>query len=139
MDQTRPLIAVLDDETQFCKALARLLKSYNFEVVTYTHGEEFLKSCALRLPHCLLLDLHMPEINGFEVLDRIARKHLPVIVITGHDSPEARARAVAGGVSAYLRKPVDDQLLLDAIAVAISKKESAKNQPVKWPATEPEN
>jgi len=54
-------------------------------------------------------------------------------------NPEARARAVAGGVSAYLRKPVDDQLLLDAIAVAISKKESAKNQPVKWPATEPEN
>jgi sugar phosphate isomerase/epimerase len=59
MEQTRPLIAVLDDEPQFCKALARLLKTHGFEVVTFTHGEEFLEACASRL-----LDVHLKDVTA---------------------------------------------------------------------------
>ena len=54
MIQTRPLIAVLDDEPQMCKALGRLLKTYGFEVVTFALGAELLAACASRLPNCLL-------------------------------------------------------------------------------------
>jgi FixJ family two-component response regulator len=82
-----PLIAVLDDEPQFCKAVARLLNTHGFDVVTFTSGEAFLADCAAQLPDCLLLDLHMPDLSGFEVLERIATGRIPSFVITGHDQP----------------------------------------------------
>ena len=119
MDQIRPLIAVLDDEPQFSKALARLLKTHGFEVVTFTQGEKFLEACESRLPSCLLLDLHMPGLSGFEVLERIAARHVPVLVITGHDQPgnDQRVRAL-GGLDCFL-KPVNELQLLAAIHAAI--------------------
>jgi FixJ family two-component response regulator len=120
MDQTRPLITVLDDEPQFCKALARLLKTHGFDVVTFTHGEEFLAACASRLPSCLLLDLHMPDLNGFEVLERIAPRRVPVLVITGHDQPGNAERVRALGCSDYFLKPVNESQLLEAIRTAIA-------------------
>jgi FixJ family two-component response regulator len=120
MDQTRPLIAVLDDEPQYCKALARLLKTHGFEVVTFERGEEFLEACASRLPNCLLLDLHMPGLNGFDVLERIAVRHVPVLVITGHDQPGNAQRVRALGALEYFLKPVNELKLLDAIRAAIA-------------------
>jgi len=120
MNQTRPLIAVLDDEPQFCKALARLLKTSGFDAVTFTHGEEFLAACASRVPDCLLLDLHMPDLSGFEVLERVAGRHLPVLVITGHDQPGNAERVRTLGAAEYLLKPVNDQTVLDAIKLALA-------------------
>ena len=124
MDQTRPLIAVLDDEPHFCKALARLLKTHGFDVLTFTDGEEFLAACALRLPNCLLLDLHMPDPNGFEILERVAARHLPVLVITGHDQPGNAERVRALGAVDYFLKPVNEDQLLDAIRAAITHSDS---------------
>ncbi len=120
MDQTRPLISVLDDEPQFCKALARLLKTHGFEVVTFTRAEEFLEACELRLPNCLLLDLHMPGLNGFEVLERIAVRHVPVLVITGHDQPGNAQRVRSLGGLNYFLKPVNERQLLDAVRDALT-------------------
>src|SRR5271169_4789550 len=97
MDRIRPLIAVLDDEPQFCKAVARLLKTHAFDVVTFTRGEEFLAYLASRSPECLLLDLHMPDLSGFEVLERIASRRMPAFVITGHDQPGNADRVRALG------------------------------------------
>jgi FixJ family two-component response regulator len=119
MDQTWPLIAVLDDEPNFCKALARLLKTHGFEVLTFTRGEEFLEALASRVPNCLLLDLHMPGLNGFEVLERVAARHVPVLVITGHDQPGNAQRVRALGALDYFLKPVNEFQLLAAIQTAI--------------------
>jgi FixJ family two-component response regulator len=117
MFQNRPLIAVLDDEPQMCKALSRLLKTYGFEVATFALGTELLQACALRLPDCLLLDLHMPDLSGFEVLERLATQHLrvPVVVITGHDQPGNAERVRALGALDYLLKPLNESQLLAAI------------------------
>jgi FixJ family two-component response regulator len=109
----------LDDEPQFCKALARLLKTHGFEVVTFARGEEFLEACASRLPHCLLLDLHMPGLNGFDVLERIAVHRVPVLVITGHDQPANAQRVRALGGLDYFLKPVNEHQLLEAVRAAI--------------------
>jgi FixJ family two-component response regulator len=121
MIQSRPLIAVLDDEPRMCKALGRLLKTRGFEVVTYALGEELLAALASRLPDCLLLDLHMPGINGFDVLERLAAQHLPVpvVVITGHDQPGNAEQVRRLGAMDYLLKPVSEQSLLEAIAKTI--------------------
>ena len=121
MTQTRPLIAVLDDEPQMSKALGRLLKTYGFEVVTFAFGAELLAACASRLPNCLLLDLHMPDLNGFEVLERLAAQHLPVpvVVITGHDQPGNAERVRALGALDYLLKPLNESQLLASIGKVI--------------------
>jgi FixJ family two-component response regulator len=123
MPPSPALIAVVDDEDAVRKALKRLLLSAGFEVDVHADGRAFLSSLRARAPHCVVLDLHMPHISGLEVQERLtaARSTLPVIVITGHDSDSTRATALANGASAYLRKPVDEQVLLDAIAVAISR------------------
>jgi len=119
MNKTRPLIAVVDDEPQFCKALGRLLKTHDFDVMTFTHGDEFLEACELRLPSCLLLDLHMPDPNGFEILERVAARSLPVLVITGHYQPDNRERVKALGGLDYFLKPINEAQLLNAIRAAV--------------------
>ena len=102
-------------------ALRRLLCSAGLDVEVFSTGADFLEFLKTGQPDCVVLDLHMPRLNGFAVQTQLAEAAIrpPVVVITGHDSEETRARALAGGVSAYLRKPVHDQTLLDAIASAI--------------------
>lgn len=117
MNRLQPFIAVLDDEPQMGKALGRLLKTHGFEVVCFTQGAELFDACASRLPDCLLLDVHMPGISGFDVLERLASQHLPVpvVVITGHDQLGNAARVRALGAAEYLLKPLDETHLLAAI------------------------
>jgi FixJ family two-component response regulator len=116
------LIAIVDDEEPVRKALMRLMRSVGLSAETFASGPEFLKSLDTRLPDCVVLDLHMPHMNGFQVQAQLAQKYaaLPVIIFTGHDLPQARERAMAGGASAFLRKPVLDRTLLDAISAATS-------------------
>lgn len=122
MRRAPPLIAVVEDEESVRKALQRLMRSAGFAVETFPSGAEFLESVRDHEPECVVLDLHMPSVNGFEVQAHLARTgaHVPVVVITGHDTPEARARAMSQGAKAYLRKPVDDLMLIEAINVAIA-------------------
>jgi FixJ family two-component response regulator len=115
-------VAVVDDDDAVRRALARLIRSLGFEAETYAGGDEFLASLPARRPDCVVLDLHMPTVSGFDVQARMAQEHLaiPIIVITGHDSPETRTRALKGGASAYLCKPLDEQTLMDAIHGAVA-------------------
>jgi FixJ family two-component response regulator len=121
---TRSLIAIVDDEEPIRKALRRLLRSAGLDVETFQSGVEFLESLATRRPDCVVLDLHMPSMTGFEVQAQLAESGatVPVVIITGHDSDETRERALAGQPAAYLRKPVNDQVLLGAIELALSHK-----------------
>ena len=107
MTKTRRLIAVVDDEPSICVALQRLVRSAGMDVETYSSGEEFLQAVQTRQFDCVLLDLHMPKVNGYEVLSRLTQfsTHIPALVITGHDTPEARARVLAAGAAVYLLKP----------------------------------
>jgi FixJ family two-component response regulator len=118
----KTLIAVLDDEQTVCVAMRRLIRSAGLDAETYSSGEEFLQAVQSHRFDCVLLDLHMPYMNGHEVLSRLSRlpTRIPAIVITGHDTPEARERALAAGAAAYLLKPVDESRLLNAIATATS-------------------
>ena len=120
MTKTQPHVAVVDDEEPIRKALMRLMRSAGLSVETFGSGPEFLQSLDTRLPDCVVLDLHMPHMDGFDVQAHIARKYaaLPVIILTGHDLLNARERAMDGGASAFLRKPVHDRTLLDAISAA---------------------
>ena len=122
MSNTPPLVAIVDDDLDVRRALHRLIGSAGFAVETFPSGDDFLRSLEYHEPDCIVLDLHMPEVSGFEVQTRIAPKHanIPVVILTGHDTAEARARAIKGGASAYLCKPVDEEILLAAINAAIA-------------------
>ena len=121
MGKDATLLAVVDDDADVRVALTRLVSSAGFAVETFASGAEFLRSFEDHEPDCVVLDLHMPEMSGFDVQGALASGHpaVPVVVITGHDTPESRARAVEVGAKAYLCKPVDDEALLAAIGAAI--------------------
>jgi FixJ family two-component response regulator len=120
VSKTHLLVAVVDDKEPIRKALMRLMRSAGLSVQAFASGPEFLQSLGARLPDCVVLDLQMPHMNGFNVQAHLARKYaaLPVIIFTGDDLPNARERAMAGGASAFLRKPAHDSILLGAISAA---------------------
>ncbi len=121
MGKEAALLAVVDDDDDVRVALCRLISSAGFAVQTYASGSEFLHSVDDHEPDCVVLDLHMPRMSGFDVQAALAVRHaaVPVLVITGLDTPESRARALKLGARAYLCKPVADQVLLSAIGSAI--------------------
>jgi FixJ family two-component response regulator len=119
---TRQVIAVLDDEPEMRKALRRLLASRGFLVEEYERGEDLLVAVVTHPLDCLLLDLHMPGLNGFDVLEAFRSQQIPVpvVVITAHDESGMAERVRVLGASAYLKKPVDRDDLLAAIEAARS-------------------
>jgi FixJ family two-component response regulator len=116
------LLAVVDDDADVRVALTRLVTSAGFAVETFACGSDFLKSVDDHEPDCVVLDLHMAEVNGFDVQVALGRHHprVPIVVITGHDTAENRTRAFRLGAKSYLCKPVDGDALLAAIDDAIA-------------------
>ncbi len=111
------VVAVLDDEAEMRTALSRLLRARGFRVVTLASGAEFLAAVEEGGFDCVVLDLHMPVMSGFDVLGALAAREtrLPIVVLTGADEPGQLDRVRALGASEYLLKPVDQAILLAAI------------------------
>ncbi|MEY2880047.1 MAG: hypothetical protein RLZZ15_2427 [Verrucomicrobiota bacterium] len=122
MTEPTTTIGILDDEPQMRVAVTRLLKSHGLAVVSFATAEELLAAVCSRTPwiDCLVLDLHMPGLTGFDVLAALAaiKSPLPVIVFTGHDEAGTAARVATLGAVDYFQKPVDETTLLSAIARA---------------------
>lgn len=122
MSTAGPVVAVLDDESEMRKALHRLLGIRGFRVLEYACGEDFLDDRDSGQMDYLLLDLHMPGMSGFEVLETLQTRQSPVsvIVVTAHDESGTEEQVRALGACAYLKKPVDREALFAAIAAAPS-------------------
>jgi FixJ family two-component response regulator len=118
-----PYIAIVDDEEPVRKALKRLLRASGLEAESYASGKEFLQARAARQPDCVVLDLHMPGMSGLEVLRELreSRSGLPTVMITAYDEPASREQCLAAGAAAYLRKPLDERLLLNAISATVKR------------------
>ncbi|MGA2496550.1 MAG: response regulator [Tepidisphaeraceae bacterium] len=123
MSKAQPLIAIVDDEEPVRRAFGRLFRSASLTVETFASGAEFLAALEQHEPDCVVLDLCMPLLSGLALQASLAKvgRRLPVVIVTGNDSPEARRRAAEGGAAAYLRKPVDDKTLLEAVEAAIAR------------------
>jgi FixJ family two-component response regulator len=116
-----PSVAIVDDEEGIRKALRRLLRASGLDAESYANGQEFLNAAAEKQPDCVVLDLHMPGMSGLQVLRKLKStgQLLSVVVITAHDEPETRNQCMNAGACAYLRKPLEDRLLLNAISAAM--------------------
>ncbi len=116
------MVYVIDDDESLRKAFHRLLRSVHFEVETFSSAEEFLKIPRLSKDSCLIVDIRMPGLNGLDLQRRLRAQgsQLPVIVISASDDAQVREQARELGAVAFVRKPLDDQALIDAINWAVS-------------------
>lgn len=130
--ENKPLrVAIVDDEPHVLRGLGRLLRNAGFEVDSYESGSTFLRGATSGEPDCLVLDLHMAGTSGFDVQAELAQngRRVPIVVITGDDTPEACSRALALGARCVLRKPVEKKVLLSAIDAAIDSRVNPRVDP----------
>jgi len=122
MDKNQSMIYVIDDDASVRKAFGRLLRSANLDAETFSSAEEFLSSPKQKENACIIIDIRMPGLTGFDLLERLVteRIRIPVIAVSAHDDAETREHAKELGAVSFFRKPVDDQALLDAIWWAIA-------------------
>jgi FixJ family two-component response regulator len=120
----RVAVAIVDDELVIRVSLCRLCDALGLSPTAYASGQEFIESLDQGVTHtdCLLLDAHMPHMSGLELQQHLVSRgvHLPIVVYSADDAPEARARYLAAGVAEYLRKPAGGDELLGAIERAMS-------------------
>jgi FixJ family two-component response regulator len=121
MKHLRIRIVVIDDDASVRRALKRLLRAANLDVDTFASGREFLDSLPSSRPDCIVLDFHMPGMNALDVLRQLARENMlaPIIAVSGHDELQDHSQCLSAGAVAYLRKPFDDEDLLEAIYRAV--------------------
>ena len=118
MSRITPIyVAVVDDDESLCRSLGRLLRAAGIQPITYVSAEAFLADSKHPQFDCLVLDIQLGGMSGIELAHRIAAEggHTPVIFITAHDDPEARAEAEAVGCTAYFRKTDSGAEVLEAI------------------------
>lgn len=118
------LIAIVDDETAVRVGLRRFCIAAGLRAIVYASGSELIDSMrseAWVAPDCLLLDSHMPDMTGLEVLQQLIREgaRFPILAYSAADEPEAVDRYVEAGAVAYLRKPIRGEHLIAAIERAI--------------------
>ena len=107
-------VAIVDDDPSVRSALARVLRTAGIAVETYASAHEYLSASHDREPTCLVLDVHLGSMSGFDLHDRLVASgsRVSVVFITAHDEVPATELERRGGPDGYLRKPFDgDQLL----------------------------
>ena len=122
MSAARPTVFVVDDDHSVRRAIDRLLRAEGFGVETFASGEEFLESLADDRTGCVILDVRMPGLSGFEVIERLAARarSLPVILVTGHGDASMEMSAKGLGCAAFLSKPVECDALVAAVRGAMA-------------------
>ena len=124
-------VYIVDDEPSVCTAYARLMRSARMQPWTFASVEDLVRA-ELRVENaCIVSDIQFPGRSGLELPELLERAgySLPIIYVTAHDTVESREAAQRSGATAYFRKPVDDQALIDAIAWAVSAGNRAATSP----------
>ena len=121
MTGNQSIVMIVDDDDSIRKSVRRLMKSFGFAVETFASAEEFLGSERLEKTSCLILDVHMPGMNGLELQKQLVASGcaIPIIFITAFADDRARGEAMTAGAAAYLIKPFGDEELVDCIRTAL--------------------
>jgi FixJ family two-component response regulator len=116
-------VYVVDDDRAVLKAITRLLGVEGFRVVTFGSASEFLAHPVPDYPMCLMLDLRMPGLTGFDLLHRLnaAGRAIPVILMTGHANDSVLEKAVTKNIVTLLAKPFESTALVAAIQEGLAR------------------
>ena len=115
------LISIVEDDLSVRRALGRLVRLAGYPVETFASAHEFLASSPSDRTACLVLDIHLNGMSGFDLAERLMaeRVAIPIIFITAHDDAATRERIRGSGATGYLAKPFDGQVLLDVIGKVV--------------------
>ncbi len=128
MSDTRPeRILIVDDDVAIARMLQQLLESVGYRIHTETSGQAALTYAMEEPPALVILDLRLPDLNGYDVCRRLRHLYsgwtLPVIMLTGMDRPVDQLRGFAHGADAYLTKPCDPSELLKTVGLLLGEAE----------------
>ena len=117
-----PLVAIVDEDESFRRSLERLVRSAGFRVETFGSAEDFLEHGNLDGTACAILDMRLPGLNGFELQQRLIRRprSMPIVFVSAHEDAVMQANTLRAGAIAFLKKPFDDNTLIDALHRAIN-------------------
>jgi FixJ family two-component response regulator len=119
---TSPIVFVVDDDESVRESLELLVRNAGWRPVVCASGAEFLARPRVLEPSCLILDVALPDLDGFDLQKLIAdRSDLPIIFLTAYSDVPMTVRAMKAGAVEFLTKPFDEQVLLDAVRQAIDK------------------
>ena len=118
---TQTLITVVEDDEDVREALIGLMRSRGYSVTGFASAAEFLAQPDFRATSCLIADVHMPGMTGFELYNHLLEvgHDIPTILITAFPDNSDRVRALSDGVIGYLAKPCEARTLLASIQVAL--------------------
>ncbi|CAN5654500.1 N/A [soil metagenome] len=112
-------VMVVDDEPDIVLMVRLILELDGYDVLEASTGEDALEVLDRETPNALLLDIRLPGLDGWGVLDRLKRdsrlEETPVIMVSAHATPSTSARALREGCRAYLTKPFDSEQLLGIV------------------------
>lgn len=114
------LVHVVDDDDAVRRSVSFILKHAGFRVESHVSGVEFLKQAKNADRGCVLLDVRMPDMDGLEVQQEMARRgiDMPVVIVTGHGDVGVAVKAMRAGAVNFIEKPYGKEALLDAIEEA---------------------
>jgi len=123
MGSQRATVFVIDDDPAIRRALQRLLTAEGYEVKTFDSARDFLKLRYPEAPACMILDVRMPRMSGFDLQRRLADEGIkvPIVFISGHGNDEMAAAARESGAVDFLHKPLLDHRLLDLVKHIVSR------------------
>ena len=112
-----PLVAIVDDDELFRRSVERLIRSAGFRVETFGSAEDFMERGNLDRTACAILDVKLPGMSGLDLQRRLITRPrpMPIVFVSAHEDAVLRAHALRAGAIAFLQKPFDDSMLLDAL------------------------
>ena len=115
------LISIIDDDALARDGTQELVESLGYKAVSFSSAEHFLASGAIAKTACLITDLQMPGLSGFELQEALRSQghRTPVILMTAYPNENRRNRAIDGGAVGFLSKPFDEASLIECLAAAI--------------------
>jgi FixJ family two-component response regulator len=130
-----PVVFVVDDDISVRESLELLVRNEGWEPVLFESAREFLARSSVSAPSCLILDVHLPGLNGLDLQQQITSEtSTPIIFITGFGDVPTSVRAMKAGAAEFLTKPFDDTVMISAISSALLRsqaeveKESVRRQ-----------
>lgn len=115
------IVYLVDDDDSVRHSLARLLKAEDYQVVDFSSARAFLSHAFTDAPGCIILDMNMPDADGFDVTEALARqgRSLPIIFLTGFGTIPLSVKAMRAGAYEFLTKPAAPDDLLQAVENAL--------------------